>query len=508
MTLEVPTAGQSRGASDQHELIDLAFDAMFTRSFDERSITSWNRGAERLYGWTRAEALGKNATELLCSEYPIPLEQIEEELKSTGEWQGQIVQCHKSGRRITAKCRWGLQSDNAGRPVAILEINSDLSQQRQATERLTRSEERFRLLVSAVVEYAIFMLDPDGTIVSWNEGAQRIKGYTADEIIGRHFSVFYTPEDRAAKLPTRVLQKARRHGQFRGEGWRVRQDGTRFWASVVITALRDESGGLQGFAKVTRDITDKHQEEARLRDYAREMAELERAKAQFLDFAAHELRTPLTLIRGYNSMLEDGKLPPERVPQIAKSLEGKLEQMNLLVEQMLEVGRLESDRLELDNETIDLYDVVKEQIEKLRAIARTNDIAFTGRRDDAIVNADRDRIGTVIANLLDNAIKYSPAGGGIECSVGRQGSWACVSVRDQGLGIAPEHIPLLFKRYTRLPTEANKRIRGTGLGLYLCQEIARRQGGQIRVESTPAKGSEFTLQLPLVNAAALPQSRS
>ena len=231
MTLEVPSAGQSPAASDQHELIDLAFDAMFTRSFDERSITSWNRGAERLYGWTRAEALGKNATELLCSEYPIPLEQIEEELKSTGEWQGQIVQCHKSGKRITAKCRWGLQSDNAGRPVAILEINSDLSQQRQATERLTRSEERFRLLVSAVVEYAIFMLDPDGTIVSWNEGAQRIKGYTADEIIGRHFSLFYTPEDRAAKLPTRVLQKAMRHGQFRGEGWRVRQDGVSSWVT-------------------------------------------------------------------------------------------------------------------------------------------------------------------------------------------------------------------------------------------------------------------------------------
>jgi PAS domain S-box-containing protein len=508
MAPERPATGQSQRVSDQHELIDLAFDAMFTRSFDERLITSWNRGAEHLYGWTRAEALGKNATELLCSEYPIPLEQIEQELKSEGEWQGQIVQRHKSGRRITAKCRWGLQSDNAGRPVAILEINSDLSLQRQTTERLTRSEERFRFLVSAVVEYAIFMLDPDGTIVSWNEGAQRIKGYTADEIIGRHFSVFYTPEDRAAKVPTRVLEKARRHGQFRGEGWRVRKDGTRFWASVVITALRDDAGNLQGFAKVTRDITDKHEEEARLRDYAREMAELERAKAQFLDFAAHELRTPLTLIRGYNSMLEDGKLPPERVPQIAKSLEGKLEQMNLLVEQMLEVGRLESDRLVLENEKMSLYDVVKEQVEKLRAIARTDNIALTGRPDDAIVNGDRARIGTVVANLLDNAIKYSPPGGEIECDVGGDGSWAYVSVRDQGLGIAPEHIPLLFKRYMRLPTEANKRIRGTGLGLYLCQEIARRQGGEIRVKSTPAKGSEFTLKLPIVNGAQSPASNS
>lgn len=491
-----PTAASS--AADRHQLVDLAFDAMFTRSFRDRTITSWNRGAERLYGWTRQEALGKVAAELLCSRYPVPLEEIENQLKQTGEWEGQIVQCHKSGRLITSNCRWGLQTDRAGQPLAILEINSDLSLQNQTQERLGESEERFRLLVSAVAEYAIFMLDQNGFVITWNEGAQRIKGYTAEEIIGKHFSTFYTPEDRAAKKPTRALGRAEREGTFKGEGWRVRKDGTRFWASVVITALRDDTGDLRGFAKVTRDITDRHQEEERLREYAREMAELERAKAQFLDLAAHELRAPLTLISGYNSMLEGGKLPPERIPEIAQILEGKLVEMNGLVEQMLEVSRLENNRLELELETVDLRELAHEQVQRIRSLAGSRNIALTKAGDSAVVGADRRRIGTVLSNLIENAVKYSPSGGDIEVVVGSEKLCAYVSIRDQGLGIAAEHIPLLFKRYTRLPTDANKRIRGLGLALYLCQEIARRHGGEIAVKSELGKGSEFTLRLPLV----------
>ena len=485
----------------QHQLIDLAFDAMFTRSFHERVITSWNQGAERLYGWTRSEALGRTAAELLCSQYPVPLEEIEDQLRRTGQWQGEIVQCRKDGSPVTVDCRWGLQSDEHGEPLAILEINSDLSGREHAEERLRASEERFKLLISAVTEYAIFMLDPDGNVVTWNEGAERIKGYTADEIIGRHFSQFYTTEDLEKDVPWHALEAARRDGVFTAEGWRVRKDGSRFWASVVLTALWDDSGELRGFAKVTRDITDRHREEERLREYARQIAELEQAKAQFLDLAAHELRGPLTLVRGYNSLLEEGKLPPDRIPEIAQMLEGKLEQMNLLIEQMLEMGRLENDRLELRFENIDLYEVAREQVKKLAGLTGDRVIKLTGRPGDAIANADRARIATVVANLLDNAIKYSPDGGDVECETGDAGGQAFLTVRDHGLGIAPEHLPLLFKRYTRLPTEANKSIPGTGLALYLCQEIARRHGGQVSVRSQLGHGSEFTVLLPAVPPA-------
>jgi PAS domain S-box-containing protein len=389
----------------QHELVDLAFDAMFTRSFGERVITSWNEGAERLYGWTREEAIGKKAADLLCSRFPIPLEQIEGQLKEIGRWEGQLVQCRKDGSEVTVHGRWGLQTDAAGRPLAILEINTDRTEHRLMLDRLAQSEERFALLVAAVLDYAIFMLDPNGMVVSWNEGAQRIKGYTADEIIGQSFTRFYTSDDIAAGKPQRNLKAAAAKGSAQDEGWRVRKDGSRFWASVAITALRDRDGKLRGFGKVTRDITDKHNEEERLREYTRQLADLEQAKAQFLDLAAHELRGPLTLIRGYNSLLRDGSLPAGKIPEVTQMLEGKLEQIDLLVQQMLDMGRLENNTLELHLETLDLYDVAAEQIKKLEPVAAGRPIMLHGERGRVTVTGDRSRVGTIVANLLDNALK-------------------------------------------------------------------------------------------------------
>ena len=491
----------SEQLEETHDLVDLAFDAMFTRDFASRVITSWNEGAERLYGWSRSEAIGKKPTELLASRYPIPLEQIEERLRADGRWEGEIVQRRKDGRPVAVRGRWGLQVDVEGKPLAILEINSDLTAERAHAEQLARSEERFGLLVSAVVDYAIFMLDPNGNVITWNEGAQRAKGYTHDEIVGRHFSVFYPPEDQASGKPRRALDTARREGRYEDQGWRVRKDGTRFWASVVITALRDESGKIRGFGKVTRDITNRHNEEERLRLHAERIAELERAKAQFLDLAAHELRGPLTLIRGYNSLLEDGGLPPERISQIAHLLEGKLSQVDLLVEQMLEMARLENERLELHIEAFDLRQLASDQVAKFQSIVSEGDLKMAAGSERAMVRADRVRIATIIGNLIDNAIKYSPGGGEIRCAVGTKDGHCFVTVTDHGLGIAADHVPLLFKRFSRLPTPDNKTISGTGLALYLCQEIARRHGGEIDVSSKVREGTRFTLRLPADGAS-------
>ncbi len=496
--MSVPGA-EARAERDRrvhHQLVDLAFDAMFTRAFADRTITSWNEGAERLYGWTRREALGKQPALLLCSEYPIPLEQIEQQLVDTGRWEGQVLQRRKDGSPVVVDCRWGLETDAAGKPHAILEINSDLTKQRDTAARLLQSEERFSLLVSAVVDYAIFMLDPTGIVLTWNEGAERIKGYRAEEIIGRHFSVFYPPEDREALKPQRGLEIAARDGRFDAEGWRVRKDGSRFWASVVITALRDETGRLRGFGKVTRDITDRHNEEERLRVHARRMAELEHAKTEFMDLAAHELRAPLTLIRGYNSLMREGGLPLERLPEIATLLEGKLEQIDLLVEQMLEIGRLETDRAELNLESLDLQQLTLVEIDKFRGLRQGHDIRLSDASRPASAFADRRRISTIVGNLIDNAIKYSPDGGDIVCEAGTGDGRVYVSVIDRGLGIAPDHMALLFRRFTRLPTVENKSIPGTGLALYICQEIAHTHGGEIVVKSVLHEGSEFTLWLP------------
>jgi len=369
--------------------------------------------------------------------------------------------------------------------------------------------DQFALLVSGVVDYAIFMLDPAGVIVTWNEGAQRIKGYTATEVIGRHFSIFYPPAEVRNRKPDWELEVAKREGRYEEEGWRLRKDGTRFWANVIITALRDETGRLRGFGKVTRDLTEwkriddlrnaeREAEVTRLHAHADRMAELERTKADFLNLASHELRGPMTVIRGYNSMLADGTLSPGQFASVARLLDLKLAQMDRLIEQMLETARLERDDLELEQEEFDLRFVVQEQIDILRPLTRDHRLVLDAGDPAPLVRGDRTRISTVVANFLDNAIKYSPDGGEIRCSACLRDSRAIVSVRDEGLGIAPEHMPRLFSRFGRLPTEENMNIPGTGLGLFLCKEIANRHGGDITVRSKPGVGSEFTLTLPPV----------
>jgi len=367
--------------------------------------------------------------------------------------------------------------------------------------------DQFALLVSGVVDYAIFMLDPTGVIVTWNEGAQRIKGYSAQDIIGQHFSVFYPAEEVRNRKPDWELEVARREGRYEEEGWRLRKDGTRFWANVIITALRDESGRLRGFGKVTRDLTEQRAQEIQrnverdresmmLRAHAERMAELERTKTQFLNLASHELRGPMTVVRGYNSMLGDGSIPPDQIPAVSRLLEVKLAQMDHLIEQMLETARLEHGDSAMSPETFDLRSIVQEQIDVARPISEGHRFVMDRGDDEVTVDGDRLRIAMVIANLLDNAMKYSPAGSEISCSVGVRGSEAFVKVRDVGFGIAPEHMSLLFTRFGRLPTDENVMIPGTGLGLYLCREIAQRHTGDITVVSIPGAGSEFTLSLP------------
>jgi hypothetical protein len=276
---------------------------------------------------------------------------------------------------------------------------------------------------------------------------------------------------------------------------------------VIITSLRDEAGRLQGFGKVTRDLTERRlreearnaerdREAARLRAHAERMAELERTKTQFLNLASHELRGPLTVLRGYNSMLVDGAIPAEQIPAVARMLETKLTQMDRLIEQMLETARLEHDTSNLYQERFDLCDVVQEQLDVFRSLSPNHRFTLDSDRLPAVVEGDRTRVATIVSNLMDNAVKYSPDGGEVRCTVRSLGSQVFFSVRDEGMGIAAEHMAALFTRFGRLPTEANVTIPGTGLGLFLCREIAVRHGGDVTVKSAVGMGSEFTLTLP------------
>ena len=238
------------------DLLNLTHDSILVRDLADR-VVFWNHGAEETYGWTEEEALGKVADELLRTEFPKPLHEIKEALLVSGRWEGELVHRTRDSARIVVASRWALKKDQEGNPDGIWEINRDISEHKQSEQVLRESEERFRALVKGVKDYAIFMLDPDGRVLTWNDGAEHIKGYRPDEIIGKHFSCFYPKEDVEHGKPDQGLGIAKIEGRFEEEGQRVRKDGSVFWANVVITALRDDAGNLRAFTKVTRDITER-----------------------------------------------------------------------------------------------------------------------------------------------------------------------------------------------------------------------------------------------------------
>ena len=269
------------------------------------------------------------------------------------------------------------------------------------------SEERFRLLVESVRDYAIFMLDTDGIVRSWNAGAQAIKGYTADEIIGRHFSVFYTPQDREAGKPERGLRTAIAKGRVEDEGWRVRKDGSVFWADVVITAVRDRSGELIGFAKVTRDMTER-----------RRFEELERSSQmmnEFLAMLAHELRNPLAPIRNAVTAMQLESLPSPTLRNCRDIIDRQLTHVTRLVDDLLDIGRLTTGKVKLHRELVHLGEVVARSVETVRPLVETRRHSLTVELPEQPVYVDGDatRLSQILQNLLINAAKYTPDGGRI-----------------------------------------------------------------------------------------------
>lgn len=496
---------------DARDLLDAAFDAVFAWSFPHRRIIFWSRGAERLYGYSEAEAHGANPTELLRTGFPVPLADIERTVADQGHWEGEVRQVARDGRCLDVTARWAARRGAEGTLLDVIETNM-VAPAGVAEQALRDSERRFQILVQGVKDYAIFLLDTQGFISSWNEGAQRIKQYTADEIIGQHFSIFYPPRDVADRKPWRELEVAAELGRFEEEGWRLRKDGRRFWANVLITALHRPDGRLYGFAKVTRDMTERRRQQRRieamrrrevvkLREHADRMAQLEMAKTEFLRLASHELRGPMTVIRGYLSMLDQGTLGAltAEVHRVVDILLAKSEEANDMVDQLLEAARMEEDRLKLRLEPADMRRIVDVAVERIRPLLSDRHRVEVELPDAPVVaDVDCERMRTVVSNLLDNARKYSPRGGLIRCALAedRDAGQVVVEVSDQGMGIAGEVMARLFSRFGRLVTPENSHIPGTGLGLYLSRELVRRHGGDITVASEPGRGSTFRVVLP------------
>lgn len=457
-------------------------------------VASWNTGAERIKGYRADEIIGRSFEVFYPPEDLYKCARELEVALRTGSVEDEGYRVRKDGTRFWANVVITALFDR-GKHIGFAKVTRDLTDRRRIEDSLRRSEERFRLLVDSVRDYEICTLDPRGTVLTWNGGAERLKGYTADEIVGRSFRLFYTPEDLAAGKCDLELDVAAREGRFEDEGWRLRKDGSRFWANVVITRLENPLGELLGFAKVTRDLTDKRAaEEERIR--LAHSNEALRLRDEFLSIASHELRTPLTALKlQVQSLLhERDKVDPRFATKLERIDRATL-RITQLVETLLDVSRIATGRLALQRAPVDLSAVVGEVVERHEARTQAAKVAVTLHMSSgAIFDGDRLRIDQVVANLLDNAIKYGE-GTPIDLTVRAEADAAVLTVEDRGPGVPEEKRDRIFDRFERA---ASHNHGGLGLGLYVSREIVEAHGGTISVDARPGGGASFMVRLPLV----------
>lgn len=460
-------------------------------------VRTWNAGAENIKGYSAGEIIGRH-----FSAFYLP-EQIEahwpdHELRvarETGRFEDEGWRVRKDGTQFWANVVISRILGDDGHLVGFSKITRDLTAKRKQDELLRRSEERFRLLVEGVRDYAIFMLDPDGNIASWNAGAQQAKGYSAEEIIGRHFSVFYPPEVIASGWPERELQIALEQGRVEDESWRLRKDGSRFWANVVITALRDDSGRHIGFAKVTRDMSEKRRVLA-LEDEGRRIT-------TFLAMLGHELRNPLAPISNAVSIMQLEPLASERLRMCRDVIARQVVQMTRLVDDLLDVGRITAGKIHLESAAVELGGVIDEAIEAMDPFARSREhtIRFGREVSPAWVRGDRARLLQIVSNLLNNAVKFTGRGGRIDVHLRRVDDKIEVAVRDNGPGIAEHRLADIFNLFVQGDQDTARTQGGLGLGLSLVQQLVTLHGGEVSAYSAGlGKGAEFVVRLPATAA--------
>ena len=424
-------------------------------------------------------------------------------------------------------------------PSQVIPYHLRAARPRRQSDGVVREHaELYRLLVERVMDYAIFALDPDGYILNWNAGAERVKGYTADEAIGQHFSLFYPSERLTDGFPDHHLLVAAATGRFEDDGWRLRKDGSRFWANVVITALRDDTGELIGFAKITRDLTEQHavldrvlddarrmtiEEAARrnaeqravefqgLAERLREQAEAlearteeavaaNEAKSAFLMAMSHELRTPLNAIGGYAELLQlgiTGPVNPAQVEQLERIQRAQRHLLRIITD-LLDFSRMNAAQLGYDIGPVDLSDAMESVAQMIAPLALKRCVRLVRNPcpSELVAQGDRSKVEQVLLNLLSNAIKFTPAGGQVSLECSQSGAHVAATVRDTGIGIAADMLEAVFRPFVQVGRSLTSGHEGTGLGLAISRELARAMNGELSVESTAKVGSTFTLTLP------------
>jgi PAS domain S-box-containing protein len=494
-------SSDTRALSDElAQLVDAVQDYAIFLLGPEGDIRSWNRGASRIMGYSADEVIGRHFS-IFYTEEDKQAEKPRHELETAlaeGRVEDEGWRLRKNGDRFWTNTIITPMRDKSGGVMGFAKVTRDLTERRHAEEQLRRSEEIFRLLVSSVQDYAIFMLDKNGYVETWNAGARRIKGYEPEEIIGRHFSTFYPEEEIRAHKPERELEIATETGRFEETGLRLRKDGTRFWANVLITAVRDAQGNVTGFAKVTRDVT----EQRRAEDMRRQLLvslDANRAKDEFLMTLSHELRTPMTAILGWSRLLPTLRNDETMFADALASITRSAQVQARLIDDVLDVSRIVSGKLRLTRENVDIEHLLNLSIDGVRSTADAKGITITTKLDPSLgaIYADPTRLQQVMWNLLTNALKFTPARGRVELSATRSSDALLLAVADSGEGIDPDFLPYVFEPFKQAENPRTRVHGGLGLGLSIVRYLTEAHGGTVTAESAgKGKGARFTIALP------------
>jgi PAS domain S-box-containing protein len=472
-------------------------------------VATWNAGAQRFKGYSADEIIGQHFSLFYTDEdraTGLPQRALDTAATS-GTFEAEGWRVRKDGTRFWTSVVIDPVLDAGGKLIGFAKVTRDITDKRAADRALLESEQRFRLLVQGVKDYAVYMLDPEGHVSNWNPGAQAIKGYSADEIIGQHFSRFYTEEDRQAGEPERALRTASQAGKYEVEAWRVRKDGSRFRAGVLIDPIYDEANTLIGFAKVTRDLTERWHAQQEIERARETMAQAQKMEAvgRLTGGVAHDFNNLLTIIRSSVDLLKMPTLTAQKRERYIDAIGETADRAAALTSQLLAFSR----RQPLKPEIFD----VGERISAMRRIVETSigsTIALTITVPDrAFVNADLNQFETAVLNLVINARDAMPAGGKLAVTVqsvtglpavrghgSSGGDFVAVRVADDGSGIPPETLVKIFE-----PFFTTKGLnKGTGLGLSQVHGFAKQSGGEVDVQSEVGIGTAFTLYLPLAIA--------
>jgi PAS domain S-box-containing protein len=476
-------------------------------------VASWNAGAERFKGYKPHEIIGRHFSTFYTDEDKaagVPAFALRT-AEATGKFEAEGWRVRKDGTHFWAHVVIDPIFGPSGNLVGFAKITRDLTEKRQAEEQLRRTQEEFRLLVQGVTDYGLYMLDPDGRVTTWNVGAERIKGYTPEEIVGQHFSRFYTEEDRAAGAPAVALATARREGRFEKEGWRVRKDGSRFWANVVVDPIRGPDGNILGFAKITRDITERRAAEEQLEKTRNALFQSQKMDAigQLTGGIAHDFNNLLTVVLGSLELIQKRVGADERIGRLVSNAVQATQRGATLTQRMLAFARQQ----DLKPATVDVIELVNGMTDLMdRALG--NGVTVTTRFPSRLkpVTVDPNQLEMAVLNLAMNGRDAMPHGGPITIAAREEmladgnviglpaGPYVVLSVADRGAGMDEETL-----RRAMEPFFTTKGVgKGTGLGLSMAHGLAEQSGGRLVLDSVVGQGTTASLWFPADRKGAEP----